>query len=137
MFKSVAILAFLLTAIPMTTPAQSSDRGNDDGVDRWLNQVSAGAPGLDTEDYETGSVYSRGMTDIESVTGSSSVGQGSSQKLQDVTAVRKYIRRGMLEVTPDNYQALARATDFYSDATKNFEKGLWIRGWKSSQGLIL
>ena len=134
MFKSVALLVLLLTTIPLTTSVQSSDRGNDDGVDGWLKQVSAGAPDLDLEDYDTGSVYSLGMTDIESVTGSSPAGQGSLKKLQDVTAVQKYIHQGMLEVTPDNYRALEQATDFYGDATKNFDEGLWIRGWKSSQG---
>ena len=134
MIKSVTILVLLLTTIPLTTSVQGSDRGNDDGVDGWLNQVPPGSPGLNTEDYETGSVYSRAMTDIESVSGSPPVGQSSPQKLQDVMAVRKYIRRGMLEVTPDNYKALTQATYFSGDATKNFDKGLWIRGWKSSQG---
>ena len=77
MFKSVTILAFLLTTIPMTTPAQSSNRGDDDRVDRWLKQAPP-------------------------------VGQGSSQNLQDVTAVNNLGWRYEEErgVTQDNKEAV-------------------------------
>ncbi|NEJ83182.1 hypothetical protein GR268_42650, partial [Rhizobium leguminosarum] len=57
------------------------------------------------------------------------------EKLTDKREIRKYFFKGMLEITPKNYQillkhALSSETAFYA-----YDKGLSVKGWPVSMGM--
>ncbi len=132
------ILQMMLLSTVLTTPVMATSGGKDEDISNWLDRTSLSsgssipAMGDIGEDYETGSIASMAITDVQSVAGVSGPSRASDEKLQDLTAVRKFMRRGMLEITPKSYQPIEQATMLYATAAGKYDKGIWDKGWDAS-----
>jgi Ran GTPase-activating protein (RanGAP) involved in mRNA processing and transport len=57
------------------------------------------------------------------------------EKLTDKREIRKYFFKGMLEITPNNYQILLKHSLSLEAAFHSYDKGLSVKGWPVSMGM--
>ncbi len=135
------ILQMMLLSTALTASVAATSGGKDEDISNWLDRTSlSSGSSIPTicdigEDYETGSIASMGMTEVQSVAGGSGPSRASDEKLQDLTAVRKFTRRGMLEITPKSYHPIEQATMLYATAAGKYDKGIWIKDWGAIKDL--
>ncbi len=55
-------------------------------------------------------------------------------KLIDIKELKRYFFKGSLEITPENYQTLNKFTVSDAQAFQIYDKGVWLKKWKSSLG---
>ena len=134
------ILQIMLLSTALTAPVVATSGGKDEDISNWLDRTSlSSGSSIPTigdigEDYETGSIASMGMTEVQSVAGG--LGPASvGEKLQDLAAIRKFMRRGMLAITPKSYQPIEQATMLYATAAGKYDKGIWIKDWGAIKDL--
>jgi len=60
--------------------------------------------------------------------------EDKSQKLTEITDLRKYFFKGNLEITSANYRDLSKYATFYATAFNTYDRGVSIKGWKASVG---
>ena len=83
------------------------------------------------ENWETGSLDSRGFTGDPTATGRSGF---KETHLEDLPEIRKYMFKGSLEITPENYEGLLQFSDLYGTAFGSYDRGVFVKRWKSSLG---
>jgi hypothetical protein len=56
-------------------------------------------------------------------------------RLSDIKELRKYFYKGYLEIIPKNYEQLIELTQRYESLFKNYEGGVFVKGWESARDL--
>ena len=135
------ILQMMLLSTALTTPVVATSGGKDEDISNWLDRTSlSSGSSIPTigdigEDYETGSIASMAITDVQSVTGVSGLVSVSEKKFQDIKEIRSLFRRGVLEITPDDYQLIEQSTMLHETAAEKLDKGVYVKGWERGQEL--